>query len=65
MKKNTTLKSPVDNIIIDLILDHFNIQSVNGQRESLTGIDFQKICDHAEQIYFDNVMITTSEHGEA
>jgi len=65
MKKNTTLKSPVDNIIIDFILDHFNIQSVNGKRESLTGIEFQKICDRAEQIYFDNIMVTTSEHGEA
>ena len=65
MKKNTTLKSPIDNIIIDLILEHFNIQSMNGQLESLTGVEFQKICDNAEQLYFDNIMITTPEHGEA
>ena len=64
MKKNITIKSPIDNIIIDLILEHYNIQSMSGQRESLTGIEFQKICDHAEQIYFDKVMIT-AEHGEA
>ena len=35
MKPKFKQKSPVDSIIIDLILDHYNIQSLSGRRESL------------------------------
>ncbi len=58
MKPKFKLKSPVDSIIIDLIIDHFNIQSMSGERESLSGEHFQRLCDEAEQIYFKQVMIT-------
>jgi hypothetical protein len=30
MKSNTNIKSPIDGIIIDLIMDHFNMQSMSG-----------------------------------
>ena len=58
MKPKNKLKSPVDSIIIDLILDHYNIQSLSGKREHLTGKDIFDICGEAERIYFEHVMIT-------
>ena len=33
-------KSPVDSIIIDKILEHFNIQSTMGRKQVLSGRDF-------------------------
>jgi len=58
MKPKPKLKSPVDSIIIDLIIDHFNIQSMSGETESLSGAEFEMLCREAEQIYFKQVMIT-------
>ena len=58
MKPKFKLKSPVDSIIIDLIIDHFNIQSMSGEKESLSGTEFEMLCKEAEQIYFKQVMIT-------
>jgi hypothetical protein len=43
MKSNTNIKSPIDGIIIDLIMDHFNMQSMSGLKESLTGEEFNTI----------------------
>lgn len=42
------LHSHIDTIILDLILEHFNIQTLSGKEEILTGRDFQDICDIAE-----------------
>ena len=58
MKPINKLKSPVDSIIIDLIIDHYNLQSLSGKREHLTGKDFFDICSEAERMYFEHVMIT-------
>ena len=52
------LKSPVDSVIVDLILDHYNKQSFSGQSENLTGEDFNNICKDAEKIYFRTILIT-------
>jgi len=65
MKPKFKIASPVDSIIIDLIMDHYNIQSMSGLRESLTGDDFQEICNTAEQLYYDQIMITTDDPGVA
>ena len=51
-------KSPVDSIIVDMILDHYNIQNLSGKKENLTGEDFNNICKDAEKIYFKTVLIT-------
>ena len=51
-------KSPVDSIIVDMILDHYNIQNLSGKKENLTGEDFNDICKAAEKIYFKTVLIT-------
>ncbi len=51
-------KSPVDSIIVDMILDHYNIQNLSGKKENLTGEDFNDICKDAEKIYFKTILIT-------
>ena len=43
MKKPIKLKSPIDSIIVDLIMDHFNAQAFSGQHEVLTSHDFDTI----------------------
>ena len=58
MEPKHKIKSPVDSIIIDLIIDHFNMQCLSGKREHLTGKEFFDICEEAESIYFKHVMIT-------
>jgi len=59
MKSNSNIKSPIDGIIIDLIMDHFNMQSMSGLKESLTGEEFNTICAQAEEIYYDSILIGT------
>jgi hypothetical protein len=55
----SNLKSPIDGIIIDLIMDHFNMQSISGLKESLTGEEFNAICAQAEETYYDSILIGT------
>ena len=57
--KNKKLKSDIDSVIIDIILDHYNIQSLSGRKEVLTGEDFIDICNDAEERYYENIMIDT------
>ena len=65
MKQKFKLASPIDSIVIDLIMDHFNIQSLSGRRESLTGVEFQEIVSRAEHLYYGQIMITTDDPGVA
>ena len=39
MKK---LKHEVDSVIVDLIMEHFNIQSFEGLKQNLTGEEFDE-----------------------
>ena len=57
--KSKKLKSDIDSVIIDMILDHYNIQSLSGRREKLTGKDFIDICNDAEKRYYENIMVDT------
>jgi hypothetical protein len=41
-----------------MILDHYNMQSLSGQPESLTGENFNDICKEAETIYYKTILIT-------
>ena len=41
MKPKFKPKSPVDSIIIDMIIEHYNIQSLSGLEESLSGEEFE------------------------
>ena len=51
-------KSPIDSIIIDLILDHYNTCRMTGQSATLSEADFDAICKSAEHIWFSQIMIT-------
>ena len=65
---NKHIKSQVDSIIIDMILEHFNKQSVEGWDVHLTGEEFQELADIAEQIYINhliNIDINSNEVGRA
>ena len=55
----TNLKSPIDDVIINLIMDHFNMQSIRGLKENLTGKEFNAICAKAEEMYYDSILIGT------
>ena len=52
-KKNTN----IDMLIVDLIMDHFNIQNIEGRRQSLSSKDFDDIVDIAETIYLKKIVI--------
>jgi|TARA_A100001391_G_scaffold168469_1_gene128983 hypothetical protein len=60
MKKN----SPIDSMIIDLILEHYNIQVLKGKKETLSGEQFMQIVELAEQQYYEQVL-TDSKVGMA
>jgi len=47
----------IDSIIVDLIIDHYNIQSIQGKSGRLTAKQFDDIVDIAESIYFKKVII--------
>ena len=57
MKPKNKLTSPIDSIIIDMILDYYNIQSATGRKELLSGDDFQGIVNEAKKIYFRKILI--------
>ena len=52
-KENTN----IDMIIVDLIMDHFNMQTMEGKRQMLTSRDFDDICEMAESIYLKKIVI--------
>jgi len=53
-KKRKELKSPIDTMIVDLIMDHYNIQMLEGKGESLSGDEFMELVVIAEQRYYEN-----------
>ena len=60
-------ESPIDSIIIDLILDHYNILSMDHRKPILTDTDFDYIVAYAQEIYYKRVMEDTpvGVEGEA
>jgi hypothetical protein len=48
--------SPIDSVIIDLILDHYNIQSIRGKKLVLSGADFDKLVADAKEEYYKRVL---------
>ncbi len=47
----------IDTIIVDLIMDHFNVQTMEGLKPRLSDSDFDDICDIAEKIYLKKIVI--------
>ena len=56
---NNKQKSPIDSIIIDLILDHYNMQSLTNRKVVLSSDEFDNIVIQAKELYYENVMMDT------
>ena len=52
-------KSPIDSIIIDLILEHFNIMSLDHREPILTDGEFDDIVRYAQEMYYKRIMQET------
>ena len=52
-------KSPIDSIIIDLILDHYNMLSLTNRKVVLSSDEFDDIVIQAKELYYENVMMDT------
>jgi len=51
--------SPIDSIIIDLILEHYNMQSVDHRQPILTDSDFDDIVTYAQELYYKKIIDET------
>ena len=58
------MKSPIDGLILDLILQHYNILSCEGKRSILTSEEFDEIVKVAEKQYYE-YMLTDTKVGKA
>tara|TARA_R100000278_G_scaffold85187_1_gene65131 strand:+ start:277 stop:474 length:198 start_codon:yes stop_codon:yes gene_type:complete len=56
------LKHDVDTMIVDLIMEHFNIQSFSGMKENLTGEEFEEILEVAKDMYYMD-MLKSMKHN--
>ena len=56
------LKHDVDSMIVDLIMEHFNIQSFSGMKENLTGEEFEEILEVAKDMYYMD-MLKSMKHN--
>ncbi len=52
-------ESPIDSIIIDLILEHYNMLSLDHREPTLTDIEFDDIVKYAQEVYYKKVMEET------
>ena len=41
-------------MIVDLIMEHYNVQMLQGKKESLSGDEFMELVLLAEQQYYEN-----------
>ena len=55
LEEKTDMKSPIDSMIVDLIMEHFNIQSLEGREEILIGDQFSEVVKLAEGMYYEEM----------
>ncbi len=55
VEEKPEMKSPIDSMIVDLIMEHFNIQSLEGREEILTGDQFSEVVKVAEGMYYEEM----------
>jgi len=58
------MKSPIDSVIVDLILTHFNVLTFEGKPSVLSGKDFDRIVKEAEEYYYKKVL-TQKQRGQS
>ena len=47
--------SPIESVIVDMILTHYNIQSFTGKSQVLSGEEFDRLVKEAEQEYYKKI----------
>ena len=50
------MKSPIDSVIIDLILQHYNILNFEGKKTVLSSEEFDEIVEIAKKQYYEYVL---------
>ena len=50
------MKSPIDGLILDLILQHYNILSFEGKNTVLSSEEFDEIVKVAEKQYYEYML---------
>jgi hypothetical protein len=53
------IKSSIDGIIIDLILEHFNIMSLDHREPILTDDEFDDMVRYAQEVYYKRIIEET------
>jgi len=52
-------ESPIDSIIIDLILEHYNMLSLDHRKPMLSDIEFDDIVHYAQEVYYTKLIEET------
>ena len=52
-------ESPIDSIIIDLILEHYNMLTLDHKKPMLSDIEFDDIVHYAQEVYYKKIMEET------
>ena len=55
IEEKPEMKSPIDSLVVDLIMEHFNMQSLEGREEILTGDQFSEVVKLAEGMYYEEI----------
>ena len=55
VEEKPEMKSPIDSLVVDLIMEHFNMQSLEGREEILTGDQFSEVVKLAEGMYYEEI----------
>ena len=50
------MKSPIDGLILDLILQHYNILSFEGKKTVLSSEEFDEIVEIAKKQYYEYML---------
>jgi len=58
------MQAKVDEQIVNLVMEHFNIQSFEGIKEKMTGEEFNRILEVAKDMYYIEI-VKHSTHGKA
>ena len=53
------IKSSIDGIIIDLILEHFNIMSLDHREPILTDDEFDDMVRYEQEVYYKRIIEET------
>ena len=52
-------ESPIDSIIIDLILEHYNMLSLDHRKPMMSDMEFDDIVHFAQEVYYKRIMEET------